>query len=317
MELFSSAVAAATAGIAVKDAGVVEAQAFHDRWESETKRMDKLAKDGVVNAQSREEIQNQFKAAGGRLAFARAEVQKARADRDKADADVKAARARVDVASAEARRMEAMLGYAKIRAPFDGVITRRKVNTGDFVQPSSGVGKSDWLFTVARLDPVRVVVAVPEADAALVREKSAVNLSVQALDGPALTGTVARTSWDLEPGARTLRAEIDLPNKDGVLRPGMYAYARITCTLPEAWVLPASALVKQGDNLICFLLEDGKAVRATVQVGRGNGEFVEVQGYQKGPASAAWKTWSEREEVITQATGLSDGQEVTRAAAGK
>jgi HlyD family secretion protein len=317
VEQADKALAAADAFVVVRDAGVIEAQALNDRWESESRRMDKLAKGGVVDAQSREEILNQFRAAGGRLASAKAGVLKAKADRDKSEADVKAMKARVDVASAEARRLEAMLGYAKIRAPFDGVITRRKVNTGDFVQPSAGVGKSDWLFTVARLDPVRVVVEVPEADAALVREKAEVKLTVQALEGPVLTGSVARTSWDLEPGARTLRTEIDLPNKTGTLRPGMYVYARITCSLPEAWVVPASAVIKQNDTMVCFLLESGKAVRAAVQLGRGNGEFVEVLAYQKGPTSAAWKTWTGQEEVITRASGLSDGQEVVREGGGK
>ena len=139
-------------------------------------------------------------------------------------ADVRAAKLRVDVAKADSSEAEAMLSYAKIRAPYDGVVTSQGQH-GRFVQPTSG--KGDWLFQVARLDPVRVVIAVPEADAELVKEKSEVKLTVQALPGSNLIGTVARTSWVLESGSRTLRTEIDLPNKDGRLRPGMYVYAQI------------------------------------------------------------------------------------------
>jgi RND family efflux transporter MFP subunit len=201
-----------------------------------------------------------------------------------------------------------MLGYAKIRAPYDGVVTARKGNTGDFAQPAGG--QSDWLFKVARIDPVRVVIAVPEADAELVKEKSEVKLTVQALSGQSLSGVVARTSWALESGSRTLRAEIDLPNKDGRLRPGMYVYAQIVNQLADAWTLPASAVTKQGDSTVCFLIEDGKAVRTPVQVGRGDGRFVQVLKRQKSGSPPAWEDFAGDEMVADRATGLTDGQSV-------
>jgi RND family efflux transporter MFP subunit len=242
------------------------------------------------------------------LESARASVQKARADRDRALADVRAARSRVEVVTADARRADAMQGYAKIRAPYDGVITARKVNTGALVQPSAGAG--DWLFRVARLDPVRVVVAVPEADAEVVRDQAEVRLTVQALGGPPLAGKVARTSWALEPGPRTLRAEIDLPNKNGLLRPGMYAYARISNTLPEGWTLPVAAVAKQGDATACFVIEDGKAVRTPVQLGRGDGQSVVVLKKQKPGSPPTWEDVTGTEAVAAKAAGLSDGQPV-------
>jgi RND family efflux transporter MFP subunit len=235
-------------------------------------------------------------------------VQKAKADRDKMEADTRAARARVDVAKAEAGRMEAMLGYAKIRAPYEGVVTSRKVSTGDFVQPAAGQG--DFLFRVARLNPVRIVVAVPEADAGAVQEKCEVKLTIQALGGTPLTGTVARTSWALEPGARTLRTEIDLPNKDGRLRPAMYVYAQIVAQPTEGWALPASAVVKQGDRKVCFLIENEKAMRVAVQVGRSDGQFIEVIKFQKPGTNNPWIEWTGKEVVALRASELTDGQAV-------
>ena len=77
------------------------------------------------------------------------------------------------------------------------------------------------LFGVARMNPVRVVVSVPEADAGLVAAGQDVRLAVQAVEGPEQTGKVVRTSWSMEPGSHTLRTEIDLPNEKGFLRPGM------------------------------------------------------------------------------------------------
>src|SRR5262249_48247654 len=182
--------------IATADAAVVEGKALVERWDSESKRIAGIAKSGILDAQVREETQYQFKAAEARQLSAEAAVRKAKADRDKAAADVQAAEARGDVARADASRAEAMLGYAKIRAPYDGVGAAGKVDNGDLVQPTGG---KSWLFTVARLDPVRIVVTVPEADAGLVQEKSSVKLSIRASQAQPFEGTVTRTSWVLEP----------------------------------------------------------------------------------------------------------------------
>jgi RND family efflux transporter MFP subunit len=309
------AVASAEANIAVARAAEISAQATYERWDLEQKRIEGLAKKGLVTDQNRDETTRSFRAAEGQLASAKAAVQKATADRDRASADVKAAKSRVAVATADALHSEAILGYARIRAPYDGIVTRRKVSNGDFVQP--GGGKGDWLFTVARLDPVRVVVAVREVDAELVREKAEVKLTVQALSGPGLSGTVARTSWSLEPGSRTLRVEIDVPNKDSRVRPGMYVYARILGQSSEGWTLPVAALAKQGEGLVCFRIEEGKAVQTPVQIGRSDGQFVEVLRRQKSGSPPTWEAFTGDEAVAAKAAGLTDDQAVQVEAPGK
>jgi multidrug efflux pump subunit AcrA (membrane-fusion protein) len=309
------ALAAAEANIAQVDATVVEAKALLEHWQSQSARMAEAVKSKTVDAQVGAETLNQYKAAGARVLAAEAAVKKARADRDKAAADVRAAEARVDVTKADAARALAMLSYAKIRAPYDGVVTKRNVSTGDFAHPAGG--KGTWLFAVARLDPVLAVVGVPEADAGLVRDKTKVKLAVRAADVVLLEGTVTRTSWSLDPGARTLRTEIDLPNRDGLLRPGMYVSAQIISPLPEAWVLPATAVVKQDDTPACFLIEGGKAVRTVVQVGRGDGRLIEVLKRQTPGAAFAWEDFTGRETVAARAGGLKDGQAVQEKADGK
>jgi HlyD family secretion protein len=270
--------------------------------------MAQLVKGGTIEGQQGDETLNQFKAAGARVQASEAALRKSKTDRDKSAADVRAAEAHVDVASADAQRAEAMLSYATIRAPYSGVVTARKVSNGDFVQPATG--KGDWLFRIARLDPVRVVVAVPEADADLVRENSKVKLSIKAAQGPPLEGTITRTSWALEPGSRTLRTEIDMPNKDGRLRPGMFVYAKIINPLPETWTLPVSAVVKQDDALVCFLIESGKAVRVPVRVGRSDGQHVEVLKRQTQGSPLAWEDFSGNESVASRAAGITDGQAI-------
>ncbi len=305
VEQSKRALVSAQANIATSEAMVGEAKAVYTRWESELKRITSLVKSGVIDVQTRDETTNQFKAAEARVASGEAAVLKAKADRDKAIADVATAEARVGVAEADARRTAAMMSYAKIRAPFDGIVTRRKLNVGDFVQPVAG--KADYLFSIARLDPVRIAVAIPEADAEFVREKSEVKLSIPALSDPVLRGAVTRTSWALEPGSRTLRAEIELPNRDGRLRPGMYVSAQIINSLPEAWTLPAAAIIKQGDESVCFLVEGGKAIRTPIRLGRTDGPLTEVVGQKAGKDLIPFVG---TEKVAARATGLTDGQTV-------
>ena len=218
VEQADKALASAKATIAVTQAMVLETQSDYERWESESKRMAGLAKTGVVDAQARDETRNRFGVAEGRLASARAAVQKAEADRDRAESDMRARQRcewRWPGPTHSTRKPCGIM--RRSAAAYDGIVALRRANTGDLVRPAGGQG--DWLFRVARIDPIRVVVAVPEADAGTDNRKvRGQKLTVPALPGRDLSGKVTRTSWALEPGARTLRTEIELPNKKGLLR---------------------------------------------------------------------------------------------------
>jgi multidrug efflux pump subunit AcrA (membrane-fusion protein) len=293
-------------------AGLGRADALVLRWRSESGRMTGLTKRGVIDAQSRDEVDNQYKAAlagrdeaKARVGSADAAVTQSNAEQEKAVADVGGARARLGVAQAAARQARVMLDYLEVRAPFDGVVTHRQVNTGDLLQP--GPGKAVGVFTVARLDPVRVVVAVPEADAALVRPGTVVKLTLPALRPAAREGKVTRTSWALDPQSRTLQAEIDLPNKDRLVRPGMYVTASLTARVPAATTLPAAAVARQGDDLVAYRVEGGKAVQVVLRTGLRDERHVEVLQYRR-PGDVVWATPTGRDEFVGQLTAeLSDG----------
>jgi HlyD family secretion protein len=309
----TATVATAEALVEEAKAGLAKAQANVDRWQSESNRVTGLVSSGVIDAQTRDETMNQLKAAEGTMAetkaratSAEAAVRKARADHGKAEADVKALQAKVEVSRAEVSRVEALLSYCKIRAPYDGVVTTRKVNTGDYVGTS---GERAWLFTVARLDPVRVVIAIPEADAGLIEEKMPVELKIPSLRQPVAKGTIARTSWSLQPGSRTLRTEIDLANPDGRFRPGQFATARISVELAAEWTVPLAAVTKSGDASYCYLAQDGKAVRVAVQTGRSDGQRIELLKLRRG-ASADWSDFAASDRIASPAAGLVNGQNV-------
>jgi multidrug resistance efflux pump len=304
-------VAAANAMVIEAEAGVERAQASYESWQKELDRIVKLVKSGVGDLQTRDQIQEQFRAADAarkettaRVGSTRAVVTKAEADRDKAAADVEAAKSRVEVAKAESGRVKSLRGYMEIKAPYDGVITRRVVNTGDLVSASEKVP----LFSVARIDPVRVVVLVPEADAWLVTGGQTVQIALQGQTAGE-KGKVIRTSWSLEPGSRTLRTEIDLPNAKGVIRPGMYAYAKLTAELPPAWSVSASAIGKINDEPVMYLVEGGKAVRVVVELLRGDDQFTQIKRYKK-PGTSNWMEVEGNESIASPAASLTDGQAV-------
>jgi len=307
----AAGVVAAQAKVTEAKAGLSRAQAIFERWQSESERVNRLVKNGVIDTQSRDETLNQFKGAeagrheaDAKVASADAAVLKAQADHDKALADVTATEAKADVAKADVRRINALRNYTHIKAPFDGVITHRAANTGDFLTAD---GKHS-LFTVARMDPVRVVINVPEADSGLITVGQEVQITIQTMTGPAMKGKVSRTSWSLEPGSRTLRVEVDLPNVESKVRPGMYVYARLGAELPVEWSLPFAAIGKINEEPVAYLAENGKAVRVSVQLLRGDGQFTQIRNYKRGNGS--WTPITGNEVFATPAAALTDGQAV-------
>jgi HlyD family secretion protein len=324
-----SAVRVAAASVVTADslaheaeAGKKKAEANQQRWKSESARMDALVTGKVIDPQSRDETQNQLKSADAALEEAAAKVQSAAAaraesvaKRDKAEADLASARNHQLLAESDVRRMQAMLDYARITAPFDGVVADRRVHTGHFLQPASGGTKGEALFVVVRIDKVRVFVDVPEQDAVLIRDKAVGRVRVQVLNDREFTGEVAGASWSLEPGQRTMRTEIDLPNPDGLIRPGMYVHAIIAAERTGAWTLPSAAIIVRDGQTFCFREEAGKAVRTAIKIGGRDGATVEVMKKQrraeKPGEKARWEDLVGDERVIVTRPGeLTDGQAV-------
>jgi RND family efflux transporter MFP subunit len=308
--------AAKESQVAEAKAGMKRAQADYRRWQTEWNRIDKMVREKAIDPQVGTEKLNQFRAAeaardeaSARIVSAEANFRKSKAERDKAEDDIALAQAKLKVATAEADRLASLLQYRQIRAPFSGIIAKRNADTGHFVQPAGGA-KAEPLFTVVKLDTVRVIVKVPEADAALIHKGASAAISVPALQGTTFKGQVSRMSGALDNSSRTLRTEIDLPNSGGKLRPGMFVDTRITVALPERWVLPVGALAKVGDAMVCYQMENGKAVRTEVQVGRGDGSAVEVLKKRK-PRGTAWENWTGKEVIVgANAVNLTEGQEI-------
>lgn len=302
-------------------AGRTRAQALYESWQTQYKQQEKLVQSGSLDAQTLEVTGNQFKAADAarqeveaKVGSAQATARESEAKRDKAKADHAAAIAKVQVAQAEEGRAAALLEYSKIRAPYDGVVTSRNVHTGYYL---TGTGIKP-LFVVARRDIIRVMVDVPEADAAFISDGVPARIRCQMIKDQDFQGKVTRSSWSLDAKARTLRAEIDLPNPQGKLRPGMYAYVTFKAESPSGFTLPAAAVVTQGEQVYCFRVENDKAIRTPLKIGARNAQEVQVFRKQttvpsKAGESGVWEDFTGQEEIAaSNAASLADGQAVQR-----
>lgn len=273
----------ATAHVKVAEAGVGRAESDQDRWEAEHLRIASLAESGSVTPKLAEETKNQLRAAESArdeataaVESAEAAVREAEAMIAKREADLQAAKARRAVAEANLAEANTMLGYTKLTAPFHGVVISRTVDPGHFVQPASGVGAKP-LAAVSSTDRMRVSLDVSEMEAGFVDVGDPVVLRVQALRGMDLQGRIARISWSLDAGNRSLRAEVDVPNDDSTLRPGMYATAVIELDRrDEPLTLPATAIMRNGAEAACMVVEDGKVMRRPIETGLRVGPDIEV-----------------------------------------
>ena len=193
---------------------------------------------------------------------------------------VDAANARHAVALASLKRTETLLAYAKLTAPFSGVVTKRWVDPGAFIPAatSSRSGESAGVVTLMDFSRVRIDVAMPESEVPLVKAGLPVTVTVRDLPGRAFEGTVTRFAYALDVSTRTMGTEIELPNPGGVLRPGMYASVRIRLEQrKDALLLPAEAVLREKGEPFAFTVEDGRARKVALQLGLDDGIRIEVK----------------------------------------
>jgi multidrug efflux pump subunit AcrA (membrane-fusion protein) len=166
---------------------------------------------------------------------------------------------------------------------------------------------------------VRVFIQVQDLENVWVRDGDVALIRADSFPGQPFKGKVTRTSKSLNPQNRTLRTQVDLPNDDGKLLPGMFVNATIIAEHKNVWTLPAKAVVTRGEQTFCYRVENGKAVRTPIRVGLpGNekdNELIEVLKKQVKPAKAGeeaqWEDLSGEEVIVaSDPASLTDGQAV-------
>lgn len=198
-------------------------------------------------------------------------------DADNASGAAAAQRAAVDAAVANVRRLEDLQRFEKVRAPFSGVVTARNANVGALVDAGSNGGQARELFHLAATQTMRVFVPVPESDSRLVHPGTVAQLTMAEFPGRSFRATLVRTSDAIDPVARTLLAELSVPNPSGELKPGSYALVHIQDGEVEAYLVPVGALIFGSDGLRVAAVESGgRATLRKIELGRDLGNEVEV-----------------------------------------
>lgn len=267
----------------IANVGRYEADVAYRKGEYE--RYLTLVKQQAISADIADEQLNRYRAAEAALRAAKAAVATDRANIKaevaglaKAKANLTSAEAHVRVAQANLNHAAVLLNYATIKAPYDGVITRRVFDVGAFIQ-SASAGTPQPLFEIARVDRLRIVTLVEGADAGLVRHGQPAILQLNDYRGPPLAGKVARFADALAPESRSMRTEIELDAAMTLLRPGMFGSVTITVAdVPDALLVPASVVVNDGGKPAVFVVEAGKVRRRDVELGLNDGVRVHVIG---------------------------------------
>lgn len=191
---------------------------------------------------------------------------------------VDTAKGRYEVAKANLERADTLLKFTKITAPFSGVITRRMVDVGAFIPAATaGSPQNAALVTLSDFHTVRVQVAVPELEAALVARDQPVKVSVDGLPGRKFDGKVTRFAYALDDASKTMLAEVELPNPKLELRPGMYAIVKLGLERREdALLVPIEALATEKANAFVFTMVGNQAKKVPVKTGFNDGTNVEI-----------------------------------------
>ncbi|WP_420992125.1 efflux RND transporter periplasmic adaptor subunit [Cupriavidus sp. 30B13] len=187
----------------------------------------------------------------------------------------------VAAARANVARLQELVSYERVLAPFDGMVTARRVDVGALVTASGtpGVaGAQGELFHLQQTRTLRVFVDVPQDAAAGITPQTLAYLSTQQYPGRRFAARVARSAGSLDPVTRTLRTEVDVDNADGALLPGAFAQVHLMVrTATPALQLPVSALLFRPAGVTVALAgSDDKVALRTVTLGRDFGTEVEV-----------------------------------------
>ncbi len=187
------------------------------------------------------------------------------------------AKANLDAADATVRRLEQLESFKHVYAPFTGVLTKRNVDPGALIN-AGGTGKE--LFDIARVDPLRVYVSVPQSYSPAIKNGMEAWVTLQEIPGQKFRGTVARTAEAIDPATRTLLTEVDVPNKDGHLLPGSFGEVHFRAGInAQKMTLPVNTMLfRQEGPRVAVVGSDGKIQLRPITIGRDYGATLEILG---------------------------------------
>jgi RND family efflux transporter MFP subunit len=255
LEAAKAQLAASKAQLDARKADAEFSKSTNERWRDSPR--------GVVSDQERDSKKADFQGAQARLSAAIAQVA---LDRSKVD------------------QYGALAAFRQVKAPFDGIITERKIDIGNLVTAGSS-STTTPLYRMAQTDELRVFVDVPQsASGELMHAGVPAEIRAVGAVGGVFTGTTARSAESLSSQARTMRVEVDMPNADHTLVPGMYVNVAFRLAARGLVEVPAAALLFHASGIdVARVDSSGKVNFAHVTIARDDGNLVELgSGVQPG-----------------------------------
>jgi len=237
----------------------VQGKANADLARITAQRWSSLVNKGAVSKQENDQYQAQFQAQTANL--------------EALEQAVSAARSNVAAADANLARLNEIQSYRVVKAPFDGVVTLRNVDVGALVNAGNTL-----LYRIAQTNVLRTFVNVPQTNADSIQSGQTAQLTVSNRPGRRFTGTVTRAADALDPNSRTMLVEVQVPNSDGALLPGMYAQVDLSSPRVNApLLLPSDCLIVRAEGTQVALVRSDHVVHfQKIQVGRDYGDRLEV-----------------------------------------
>jgi RND family efflux transporter MFP subunit len=221
---------------------------------------------------------------------------------DAGESALEAAQSQLLVGKSRLIHDQALFAYARITAPFSGVITQRYANLGTLMQ--AGTSSSTQSMPLVRLsqdDLFRLVIPVPESSVRYIRVGDPVDVHVPSLNR-SFPGKVARFSVDVQEDTRTMHTEVDVPNRDRLLMPGMYAETTLTLEAKDnVLAVPLEAVNHEGDQTTVYVVSPtGKVEDRVITIGLQTSTDAEVvSGLAEGESA-----------IVSDRSGLKPGEEV-------
>ncbi len=181
----------------------------------------------------------------------------------------------VQSARANVQRLEELVGFERVYAPFDGIITARNVDNGQLI--NAGATANSQLFEEGQTQTLRVYVSIPQVDSLGAKRGTVAQVAVSEYPGRTFTGHIMRTAGSIDPNTRTLLVEVDVDNRRGELMPGSYGQVTLHLnTGVPSLVIPVPAMLFRAQGLQVAVVVNGHAKLVPVTVGQDDGRVVQI-----------------------------------------
>lgn len=253
--------------------------------EKELARAEKLYASGDVSRSILDQRRSQRDALLGQLDEARSNAAVAVKAINSAEAQVAAAKSAVTTSETQIDQARKAISDMVILAPISGYVSERVADLGEFLTPNAPNTK---VATIVRTSSLRLRIDVPEASIGKVAVGQGISMQTSAYPERTFAGTVVRILPNVNTTARTLIVEAEVPNGDGLLKPGQFATVRVTQSKPEnAVMIPASAIKTEGDLNTVYVVKDGAVRERLIQTGLLENDLIQVkQGIAEGETIA-------------------------------